>query len=55
MPPNSPEDMPACISQSEAADIELELSELTTVNPQELPSIDMLPETLDETSQEQTD
>ena len=55
MPPSSPEDMPASISQSEAADKELELSELTTVNHQELPSIDMQPETLDGTSQEQTD
>ena len=50
MTPSSPEDMPTSISQSEAADIELKLSE-----PQELPSIDMLPEALDETSQDQTD
>ena len=55
MPPRSPENIPVSISQSEVADIELELNELPSVNPQELPSIDMLPKTLDEASQEHTD
>ena len=55
IPPNSPENIPVSISQSEVADIELELNELHSVNPQELLSMDMLPETLDEAPQEQTD
>ena len=45
MPPSSPENIPVSISQSKVADIELELNELPRVNPQELPSMDMLPET----------
>ena len=55
MPPSSPENIPVSISQSEVADIELEFNELPSVNPQELLSMDMLPETLDEAPQEQTD
>ena len=55
MPPSSPENIPVSISQSEVADIELELNELPSVNPQELLSMDMLPETVDEAPQEQTD
>ena len=55
MPPSSPENIPVSISQSEVADIELKLNELPSVNPQELLSMDMLPGTLNEASQEQTD
>ena len=55
MPPNRPENIPVSISQSEVADIELELNELPSVNPKELLSMDMLPETLNEAPQEQTD
>ena len=36
MPPSSPENIPVSISHSEVADIELELNELPSVNPQEL-------------------
>ena len=55
MPPYSPENIPVFISQSEVADIESELNELPSVNPQELLSMDMLPETLNEAPHEQTD
>ena len=51
MPPDSPDDVPVSISQTEAADIELELNELPSLDPQELPSIDMLTEKLGETPQ----
>ena len=34
MPPYSPENIPLSISQSEVADIESELNELPSVNPQ---------------------
>ena len=53
MPPDSSDDVLESISQTEAADIELELKELPSLDPQELPSIDMLTETLGETPQEQ--
>ena len=53
MPPDSLDDVPVAISQTEAADIELELNELPSLDPQELPSIDMLAETLGEAPQEQ--
>ena len=33
MPPSSPENIPVSISQSEVADVELELNELPSVNP----------------------
>ena len=55
MPPGSPKDMPVSISQTEAAGIELELNELPSLNPQDLPSIDMLPEALGKASQEHID
>ena len=53
MPPDSLDGVPVSISQTEAADIELELNELPSLDPQELPSIDMLAETLGEAPQEQ--
>ena len=52
MPPDRLDDVPVSISQSEAADTELELNELPSLDPQELPSIDMLAETLGEAPQE---
>ena len=55
MPPYSPENIPESVSQSEVADIELELNEMSSVNPQELLIMDMLPETLNEAPQEQID
>ena len=55
MPPYSQENIPESISQSEVADIEIELNELPSVNPQELLLLDMLPETLNQAPQEQTD
>ena len=51
MPPDSLDDVPVSISQTEAADIELELNELPSLDPQELPWIDMLAETLVEAPQ----
>ena len=54
MPPDSLDDVPVSISQTEAADIELELNELPSLDPQKLSSIDMLAETLGEAPQEQT-
>ena len=53
MPPESLDDVPVFISQTEAADIELELNELPSLDPQELPSIGMLAEMLGEAPQEQ--
>ena len=55
MPPYGPENIPVSISQSDVADIESELKKLPSVNPQELLSMDMLPKTLNEAPQEQTD
>ena len=53
MPPDSLDVVPVSISQTEAADIELELKEMPSLDPQDLPSIDMLAETLGQAPQKQ--
>ena len=53
MLPDSLDDVPVSISQTEAADIELELNELPSLDAQDLPLMDMLTETPGEAPQEQ--